>query len=601
MTIERAAATASDTLDNTSGDQLINGLTLTPAANDYALLSTVQVDTDASAGTERTTFVVYVGSTRVDHSERLYDEDTSIDNTTLTYMLSCVVSPNGSEAVQIRHNTSGSGSPLVATNREMNLFPITGTELEQTATGDTTVGDGTFVTLGSMSFTTPASGNRLLMFTTSVEGPTGSECTFRVQVGGSTIQHTERINFYESSAFDGRWMMAIICEINPTGSQDVVIQWASTAGSDTMTCGARTLTLIPTDAGDIFEASGTADDADSTTTDKQIDDMAIITPGVADFMVAFTSTQFWGSISSPAGLATYRIRSGGATVTDSARGNENENSLDSSDISTRAGGLRVTNADISDSLRVYWQGATSDQRTCRERTFVAIREPTAAFAAAIRGRMAIRARSDAAKTYTGIGHVRLPSRSAAAAQKTYIAQTQARLALSSVTGTDKTTSSVAVASLGLRSRLDGIRAFIASLVARIALGSRSATDKAADGTTRDSIALRGLSSTGTVRGGTSTARLALRSLDTGAKTSAGIAIERLALRSFTTAQKTFDAVGVANFAMSTTSAGQKTAVGIGAESFAIRVTSDGTAIFAAAFPYHVIKENDRDMRAMLTL
>ncbi len=373
MSILRAAATANDTLDQTS-DTLVNSLTLTPAADDYLLFATVEFLTAGSAGTEDTTFSVYVGGTQVAHTERVYGEDTSVDNANWVYALNCKVSPNGSQAVEIRYRTSSASSPMVARNRELNLFPIpaAGTDYEKSATGDATIASATYATLGSMT-ETPAADDYLLVFSTTCRGPNGSAIGFKVVVGGTDVAHTQRITEQESSAWDSDNPVLIACKVSPNGSQTVDIEWARTQGSGTVTCGPRTMNLIPLDGGDIFEASGTTDDADSTTTDKQVDDLLITDPGAADYLCILSGYQSYGTIGAGAGETTFSLRTAGTKVTDSERINEVENSLDNTFLCCAAGG-RVTVVGATDDLQGYWQGQTTDTRTIHERSFVAIRE-----------------------------------------------------------------------------------------------------------------------------------------------------------------------------------------------------------------------------------
>lgn len=377
MAIERAAATANDTLDQT-GDTLIVGLTLTPAADDYLIYATVQFLTASTTGTEITTFSVYVGGTVIDHSEREYKEDTSIDDSQLTLALSCKVSPNGSQDVEIRYRTSNAASPLVAQTREMNLFPISGTDVQQTDTVDDTLATATFTTIDNMTVT-PAAGDYLLVFSTSGRGPSGSTLGFRVSVGGSVVSGSNRITEQESSGAEDEVPILIACSISPNGSQVVEIEWARTEGSGTITIHERTMNLIPTASGDIFQAVGTVDDTDSTTTDKQIDDMLISDPGADDYLVIFSCSDFYGTIGNNVAETVYSIREGGVQVTDSTRVNEHEGSFDSTDLIAIAGG-RVT-VTAGDDLQMFWQNGTTDTRTCRERIMVALREAAAEAAA----------------------------------------------------------------------------------------------------------------------------------------------------------------------------------------------------------------------------
>jgi len=370
MAILRAAATADDTLDATS-DTLINSMTLTPAADDYLLFFNAEVIDAATAGSEITTFSVYVGGTKIDHSERERKEDTSVDGVEYPISLSCKVSPNGSQAVEIRYR-GASASPPICRNRELVLFPIpaAGTDYQLTDLGDDTIASSTFALLPGMTVT-PVADDYLLVFTTSCDATSGGEPTFRVTVGGTVVAHTVRSTFQESSSFEDERSMLIACKVSPNGSQLVEIEWAEARNTDTATCHERTMNLIPMDAGDIFEASGTVDDVDSTTTDKQIDDLIISAPGADDYLVIFSSTNGFGVLTANQST-TFSIREGGVQVTDSARIQSHDASLDNTNLEVAAGG-RVT-VTGTDDLQMYWQGSATDTRTLLERTFVAVRE-----------------------------------------------------------------------------------------------------------------------------------------------------------------------------------------------------------------------------------
>ncbi|KKM85932.1 hypothetical protein LCGC14_1283970, partial [marine sediment metagenome] len=213
MAIEKAAATSNFTLNATS-DTLVNGMTLTPAAGDYLLYFTVEnfTTTSAVAGKENI-FSVYVGGTIVPHTVRTAQENSSGDDTYTVMCVSCKVSPNGSQAVEIRYHATSSSNPSIAHEREMDLFPIpaTGTDYEQSATGSDTTNSGTYATLGSMSVT-PVAGDYLLTFTTSGGAPDNAEMAFKVTVGGTEVAHTLRSFFYESSFSADEAVFSIACK-----------------------------------------------------------------------------------------------------------------------------------------------------------------------------------------------------------------------------------------------------------------------------------------------------------------------------------------------------------------------------------------------------
>ncbi len=377
MSIERAAATADDTLDQTS-DTLIVGMSITPPSATYQLFFTCTFRI-GTAGSEVNTFSVYVGGVQIDHSEREYQENTSIDNSQLPMVCSCEVSPDGSEAVEIRHRTENAASPLIAEKRELNLFPhpVAGTPVEVSATADDTITGATFATMVGMS-TTPVAGDYWLVFSASWQATTNNSIiTAQVTVGGTIVDYSLRLFENEASWSQSEFPVLIAIKISPDGSELVEIEWNRTAGG-TATVHERTMNLIPVAAGDIFEATATAGDTDNTTTDKQIDNMLITNPGAADYIVLFSAHDFYGSVAQNNTAETqYSMRNGSSRVTDSERVHEHEGSIDSSDVPVMAGGKVTVSG--TDDLAMWWQNVTDTlARTINERTLLAVREAAAA-------------------------------------------------------------------------------------------------------------------------------------------------------------------------------------------------------------------------------
>lgn len=375
MAILRASATANFTLNNTGTATLITGLTLTPAADDYFLHATIEFTTPAAAGAATDTFSVWVNNVEIPHSRRVYLNNTSVDNASITYVLSCKVSPAGSQAVEIRFTTSSAASPNIAAHREMTLFPIpaAGTDYEDSSTSNDTTTSATFSTIVGMA-RTPVSGTYLVAFSSSATGAVGSTIGgFRISVDGTPIAHTLREIFWESSGADQELSIGIFAEVTVNGSEEVQVEFNRISGTGTITIHDRTMNLIPMAAADIFEASGTVDDTDSTTTDKLLDDMTITDPGAADYLCMFSMSIAWGTLSADQGRVTMSIHRDAALWPDSERQNEVEDSLDLAYWVAYCGGL-VTVGGATDDLEIFWQGASTAARTGRERTFVAIRE-----------------------------------------------------------------------------------------------------------------------------------------------------------------------------------------------------------------------------------
>lgn len=373
MTIERAFASASDALDQTSLTQVDSMVISNPPAGEYLCLFSAEIFTHSSAtDAQRTSFSVFVGGVEVDYSTRHYEEDSSINNAYLPMFIACEVNPNGSQDVEVKYIAASAASPLLAYRRELLLFPAqdilqdTDDVLDELATASWT-------TVDSMTRTPPA-GDYLLVFSTTIEGTSGDTIGMRASVGGTPIA-ASRVEQFQESSWAGRDFPMMLCaSISPNGSQVVEIEWSRVTGSGTIGCKERTMLLIPTDAANIFQAVGVSDDPDSTTTDKLIDDMTITDPGADDYLVLFAGTDYAGSIGDNLILVTYSIRMGGVQEADSRRQHEHEGSVDYANIPVMLAS-KVTVDTGTDEIEAYWQNTTTTSRTMRSwRTLIAIRE-----------------------------------------------------------------------------------------------------------------------------------------------------------------------------------------------------------------------------------
>lgn len=372
MTIERAVASASDTLDATSYTQ-IDSMTLTPGAGNYLAVFSMDVQYSASPGSEILKIAIYVNGVIQDHSEREIQQNNSILAMSCPVITSAYVTPGASQVVEVRYIASSASNPMFGTRRELTLLPALSTNYQDTDVVDDTTASATWVTLDSMT-RTPASGNYLLVFTTSTSTTAYEIVGFRLSVGGTPVAHTERHVMVEGSADPTSYCTMIAASISPDGSQVVEIEWARISGSATQTCHERNMIMIGVVSGDIFQATGTVDDTEtSQDTDILIDDMQIDDPGADDYLVLFSSYQYYPVITTMAGT-TYKIYEGGVEVTDLARYFQHEDSLDQTYLSVFTSG-RITISGGTDDIQVYWRGLTSSyQRTIYTRTLVAIRE-----------------------------------------------------------------------------------------------------------------------------------------------------------------------------------------------------------------------------------
>ncbi len=112
---------------------------------------------------------------------------------------------------------------------------------EASATATTTTTSVTYVTLNSMTITTPAAGTYLVNFNTSTvnSGNGASRNLFIIGVGVTTLVHTEREMGVSGGSYSN---IAITALVTVNGSQDITVQWKVVAG--TGTAQERTLTAV---------------------------------------------------------------------------------------------------------------------------------------------------------------------------------------------------------------------------------------------------------------------------------------------------------------------------------------------------------------------
>ncbi len=380
MTIERAFASASTTLDQTT-PTLVNSMTITPPSGEYLLVFNGELTADATQDTGGfINFMVYEGGSELTGSRTFYEEDGSITDVSMHMTVTFEVNPNGSEAIEIRYDANSATNPLTMLNRELLLFPMS-SGFQDTDTATDSTGSSTWSTLASMTRTPPAD-DYLLVFTSSADGPTGSTPALRISVGGSPIAASEVHVFMESSWNQAAYPFFLAASISPNGSEVVEIEMSSISNAHTVTFYDRSMNLMPVTSTDIFEATSIANDVDATTTDKLVDGMTITDPGVDTYMVLYASSQEAGSISNNTVEVDYTFRNAGSQETESKRQHGIEGSVDNARVPLGVAS-RVTVAGSTDDLEVFWQNSTTTSRTAKHRTFIAVREAAAAPAVVI--------------------------------------------------------------------------------------------------------------------------------------------------------------------------------------------------------------------------
>lgn len=379
MTMLRAFSSANDTLSALSDTRLNSMVHTTPASGDYLVWFHAEITDGASSESENTEFFVTIDGTRVTHTVRQHGEDTSMNpSTTWPMCIAAHITVDGTDDVEIMYNSSSSDAPPVAHEREFILFPmpVAGTAATATATSTDTATDSTWATVTGMTITNPAADDYLCLFSCWMDGEANDILGIRVTVDGTPVAHSERTIMQESSSSNKGRSMLTACKVSPNGSEDITVEFNEQSGGGSVRIYERTLTLTPFDGIDIKEAFGTSDDADSTTTNKQIDDMLLTSPGASPWLVIFSGHSSIGTITTPL-VTDLTVQAGGVEQADTIRRLEMEDSLDLANFDMSLGG-RVT-VSGSDNLAIFWKGNNTDTRTMHERTLIAVRELSSAF------------------------------------------------------------------------------------------------------------------------------------------------------------------------------------------------------------------------------
>lgn len=361
-------AIASGDITTSSGtDVLMTSMTLTPGAGDYLAVFSTSVHNDTAGALVRCS--LYVNSVQQAHTEREILAEGSLLPPGFQHLLAtnAHLSVGAGEDVEVHwHVSAGTGT---AGRRTLNLFPISASDVEASAVDNPTTSSGTDVLLTSMTLT-PGAGDYLAIFSTSADGPAGSQLAFSLYVGGVQVPHTERFIDQETSIPNTEMVVFIAAEVNPTAGQDVEVQWRRSAGSGTITAHERTLTLFQTPTANIFEASATGTTTSTSTTDEAINSMTQ-TPGAAEYLALFSSSFTWGALGSDADINT-SIYDNAVQVTDTERLITQNASVDSAGMCHATHGIVSPGA--GQAVDVRWRSNLTDTRTAHERTLVLVKE-----------------------------------------------------------------------------------------------------------------------------------------------------------------------------------------------------------------------------------
>ena len=236
--VSEATATGDDT--TTSATYVLAGsMILTPGAGKFALFFTCSAEGSGEGDDVR--FAVFVNGVIVQHTERAWNQETSITDSEFCYAIAAEVNPTAGQDVEIRWFVQG-GTGTVH-ERTLTLWKTEQIQ-EVSATGDTTTTSATFALLDSMELT-PEAGEYLAIFTGYWEGGLSAAHDIdAVIVEGTTeIPHTQRTSGSDGSTPDMDHCVGSNGIVNLDGIEDVEIHWRRSVG-DTATCHERTLILI---------------------------------------------------------------------------------------------------------------------------------------------------------------------------------------------------------------------------------------------------------------------------------------------------------------------------------------------------------------------
>ena len=162
-------------------------------------------------------------------------------------------------------------------------------DLQVTATADTTTGSSSDVVADSMTIT-PGAGDYHVWFSSSVENSSTSQSQFvSIYVNGARVAHTER-EMWQESSMDGLVPFPVATHARVTGvlaGQAIDVRWRTTGGTATMH--ERTLLVSPITPADSIQASATADTTTGSASDVVANSMTL-TPGAGDYHVWFSSS-----------------------------------------------------------------------------------------------------------------------------------------------------------------------------------------------------------------------------------------------------------------------------------------------------------------------
>ncbi|HCM51544.1 TPA: hypothetical protein DIS56_00170 [Candidatus Saccharibacteria bacterium] len=240
--VSQATATA-DATTTSATDVLLDNMTYTPGAGDYvAIFSTSGVGPSGAV----LAFSIYVGGTKVAHTERAYTMEPSIPNTEFVPFIAAKVSPTAGQAVEVKWSRQAGSGTITAHERTLTLYKTDASNIfEAPATADTSSTSTTDVLMESMTLT-PGAGDYLALFSSSLGlGTVGSTLSpyHSIYVNEVKTAHTERIAGWDASIDLADLAIMTNGVVSPSAGQAVEVRWRASA-ADSRTARERTFLLL---------------------------------------------------------------------------------------------------------------------------------------------------------------------------------------------------------------------------------------------------------------------------------------------------------------------------------------------------------------------
>ena len=271
---------ADDTLATATWTTL-DSMTRTPVADDYLLIFTTDAEGPADVDLG---FRVSVGGTHLQHTHRQFANNGSLPNSTRPVMIACMVSPNGSQVVEIEWSRVDGAGTITCHQRAMNLIPVATADIvEATGTADDsrTTGDDEIL-IDDMTITDPGADDWLVCFSAyDSVGTVGTHATtYMIHEGGAIVTDSDRRNDHDESEDSTNLPVLAGGRVTIAGAtDDLEMFWDILPASiPTWTVHERTLVAIREASAVVFDAEVRVRLAvrAALASDKDVDGVAVV-------------------------------------------------------------------------------------------------------------------------------------------------------------------------------------------------------------------------------------------------------------------------------------------------------------------------------------